>query len=113
MSCRLGCFQLPTRLSEEVDSNLLSLQRKLNSIRNGLTSQVSSSKLNQSGNTRSYRDPATYYLPALELHHKVVNKRPRTHSRKDGRLSEWPVSNDKRFESGGSVTARLPYLDGR
>ena len=106
-SLRFVLLQLPPRLSEEFDASLLSLQRKLKSISNGITSQVSSSKL-QYGNTRSYREPDKCYLPFLDLHHKVVSKRPRNHSRRDGRLSEWPTSNERRYDR--DAKSSFPFL---
>ncbi|WAR10457.1 hypothetical protein MAR_035533 [Mya arenaria] len=107
--------QVPSRLNEEVDATMNALQRRLKSIRNGVGSQLSSTKLVR-GNSRSFREPAgaSSLFPYMDVEHRVTLKRPKDHTRNDGRLAKWPdmtdVRFDQRFHSRRNQMPRLPTL---
>ncbi|XP_052236005.1 uncharacterized protein LOC127847847 isoform X2 [Dreissena polymorpha] len=109
-------YQVPTRLNDDVTASIHSLQRRLKNIKNGINSQLSSTKLAQYyPNARSFKEPTTPYLPYFELENKVTHKKPKDHARNQGRLAQWSnmedVRFDLRFQSTRTPMTRLPTLN--
>lgn len=104
-------FQIPNRLNEDVTATISSLMKKLKSIRNGLNSQLSSSKLTQQyGNTRSFKEMTSSNLPYFDLQEKVLSRRSRSF-RHEPNYVRWPVQDDGRLDhryKGRSI--RLPPM---
>lgn len=105
-------LQIPNRLNEDVTATISVLQKKLKSIRNGINSQLSSSKLTQQfGNTRSYKEMTSSYLPYFDLQEKVLSRRSRSF-RKDPNFARWPVQDDGRIDHRyKNKTVRLPPMN--
>lgn len=106
-------YQIPNRLNEDIVATIAVLQKKLKSIRNGVTSQLSSSKITQQySNSRSFREMTSTSLPYFDLQEKVLNRRKSRSFKREPNYAKWPVSDDGRYDSykARRPTVRFPNL---
>lgn len=103
--------QMPNRLNEDVTASIALLQRKLKSIRNGITSGLTTNQLSpQYGNPRSFKEMTSTNLPYFDLQEKVLSKRSRSF-RKEPNYVHLDVKADGRMDhrnKGRSI--RLPPM---
>lgn len=114
-------LQIPTRFRDEVSNSIASLQKKLKSIRSGLTSQLGSIQLKQQyGGSPLPNKGNSSVSPYFDVRQKYITRHSENNSRlmymdMGGRDSRKSVQDDGRFsrESRLKMAVKLPQIQSR